>query len=162
MSELYGESIQSQRRLTFLNLGAFTANTTVTAAPRFGAPLGITAIRIIGIHLCSDGVPSDADGTLVFNAIVNDISEGGDDTIVSAEDLETLIAAANRWYECTLAAEDTEKQLTINPRDSVRFTLVSDSAAIDTNPDLTVCIEWHPVPDPTNHDRIKHATEYNV
>jgi hypothetical protein len=162
MSEVYGAKVEAQRRLSFLNLGSFTANATKTIAEFFGCPPGIKGIRVVGVHVAGDAIPSDPDGTMLFNAIVNDISEGADDTIVSSEDLETLMVAANRWYECTLAAEDAEKQLTLEPGDSVRFTLVNNSAAITTNPNVTVCVEWHPVPDYDDLDRVQHPSEYEA
>lgn len=162
MSEVYGAKIEAQRRLTFLDLGAFTANTAVTPAARFGCPPGVEGIRIIGMHVLCDAVPADPDGTLVVNADVNDVSEGGTDVIVSAEDLETLVTAANRWYEMTLATEDTEKQLTLEAGDALSFDLVSDSAAIGTNPNVTICVEWHPVPDYEDLDRINHPSVYQA
>ena len=161
MSEVYGAKVEAQRRLTFLDLGAFTANSTVTPAARFGCPVGVKGIRIIGIHLLGSAIPADPDGVLTVNVDVNDVSEGATDVIVAAEDLETLMVAANRWYEATLAAETAEKQLTLEPGDSVSFDLVSDSAAIGTNPNVTACIEWHPVPDYDDLDRVQHPSFYD-
>jgi hypothetical protein len=160
MSEVYGAKIEAQRRLTYLDLGAFTANTTVVPAARFGCPPGVRGVRIIGIHLLGDAIPSDPDGVLLVNALVNDVSEGGDDAIVASEDLETLMAAANRFYEATLAAETAEKQNTLEAGDSLRFSLVSDSAAITTNPNVTAVVEWHPVPDYDDLDRVQHPSDY--
>lgn len=147
-----GDSYQRARRHTFLSLGQFTANTTVTAAPLFGAPLGCGLIRILGIHVAGSAIPSDPDGTMLLNAIVNDISEGADDTIVSSADLETLLVAANQFYEATLATETSEFQLNLFEGDTVRFTLVNNSVAISTNPNVTVCVEWIPIPDDTDED----------
>lgn len=160
MSEVYGAKVEAQRRLTYFDLGAFTANTAVIANARFGCPPGVAGIRIIGLHILCSAVPADPDGTLVLNMDVNDVSEGGTDVVVSSEDLETLILAANRWYEATLATETAEKQLTLMPGDGVSFDLVSDSAAIGTNPRVHVCIEWHPIPEHGDLDRIGHPSDY--
>jgi len=161
MSEVYGAKVEAQRRLTFMDLGAFTANTAVIPAARFGCPPGVIGIRIIGIHFLCDAIPSDPDGVLTVNADVYDASEAATDTIVAAEDLETLAVAAATWYEATLAAETAEKQLTLEPGDSLSFDLTSDSAAITTNPNVSVCIEWHPVPDHSDLDRINHPSVYD-
>jgi len=159
----YGQKVSDEaRRLTYLDLGAFTANTTVTPGPRFGCPPGTTGVRITGIHLLGSGIPNDPDGVLVVNGLVNDVSEGADDTIVAAEDLETLLVAANRFYEATLAADGTEKILTLEAGDSLRFTLVSDSAAITLNPNVVVAIEWHHVPDYDDITRVQHPSEYQA
>lgn len=160
MSEVHGAKIEAQRRLSYLSLGQFTANTAVVAAPRFGCPVGVKGIRIIGIHVAASAIPADPDGVMNFTATVNDVSEGADDVIVAAVNLETLTPAANRFYEATLATEDTEKQLTLEAGDTVRFTLTNDSAAIGTNADVTVCVEWHPVPDYDDLDRVQHPSDY--
>lgn len=160
--EVFGAKVEAQRRLTPMALGQATANTTTALTGRFGCPPGVKGVRITGLYLLATVVPSDADGTLVLNALVNDVSEGADDTVVSAADLETLIAAANRWYELTLAAETAEKQLTLEPGDSLRCTAVSDSAAIDANPALYMLVAWHPVPDYDDLERIKHPSEYTA
>lgn len=120
-----------------LNLGQFTANTTVTPGPRV---VFDRAGVIREIWVAGSAVPSDADGTLLLNALVYDASEAGDDTIVSSQDLETLITVANKSYELTLATETSENELTVAAGDSLRFTLVNNSAAIDTNPNLSVVV----------------------
>lgn len=155
MTQIYGQRLDSARRLTYLDLGGFTANSTVTPTARFGCPVGVAGgLRVIGIHVSGDAVPSDADGTMVVNALVNDVSEAADDTIVSSEDMETLITAANQFFEATLATETSEKELTLEPGDTLRFTLVSDSAAIDTDSNLVVCVEWHEIPDWTSDEQL--------
>lgn len=140
-------SAQAGTRMTYLNLGTPTANTTNAPSPRFGVPVGHTGVRVQGIHVSADAVFADADGTLVLNAIVNDVSEGADDTIVSSEDIETLVTAANQFFECSLASETSEDERTMAAGDTLRCTLVSDSAAIDTNADFVVCVEWIPLED---------------
>lgn len=160
MSEVYGAKVEAQRRLTFLSVGQPTANTTTTPGEKFGCPPGVAGVRIIGLHIAADAVFADADGTLVVNALVNDVSEGADDTIVSSWDVESNVTAAHRFYEMTLATETSEKELTLEPGDSLRFTLVSNSAAIDTQADFVFCVEWHPVPDHSDLDRINHPSQY--
>ena len=160
MSEVYGATVESQTRLSFFDLGAFTANTTVSPTARFGVPVGHAGVRVTGLHVAGSAIPADPDGTMELNALVNDVSEAADDTIVSSQDLEGLVAAANQFYELTLATETSEKELTLHAGDTLRFTLVSDSAAIGTNPNVTVCVEWHPIPGYTDEDRIQHASDY--
>lgn len=162
MSEVFGAKVEAQRRLTFLNLGAFTANAAVACGELFGCPPGVAGVRIIGIHVASVSLGADADGTLALAGLVNDVSEAADDAIVASVDLETIILAANRWYELTLATETSERQNTLEPGDSLRFTLTNDSAAINTNPEVMVCIEWHPVPDYSDLSRIGHPSEYDA
>lgn len=124
---------------TTCSLGTFTANSTVVAAPRL---LFDRAAVIREIWVAGSAIPSDADGTMLLNALLNDVSEGADDTLVSSEDLETLIVAANKAYECTLLTEGSENELTVAAGDTLRFTLVSNSAAIDTNPNVSVMVIW--------------------
>jgi hypothetical protein len=126
------------------DLGQFTANTTVTPSARL---LADRRLVIREIWISGDAIPSDADGTLLLNALVNDVSEGGDDTIVSSQDLETLLVAADRAYQAALAAETSENQNTLEPGDTLRFTLVSNSAAIDTNPSVVVSVLYQRLDD---------------
>jgi hypothetical protein len=120
-----------------LSLGQFTANTTVTPTARL--PFERRAV-IREIHVLADAVPADPDGAMLLNAIVNDVSEGGSDTIVSSQDLEALVTAANRTFECTLATEGSENELTVEAGDSLRFTLVNNSAAVGTNANIHVLV----------------------
>jgi hypothetical protein len=159
---VYGQLIQDARRINVENLGAFTANTTVTTPPIFMAPPGCGSIRVIGIHVAASAVPVDNDGTLVLNVYARDVSEGAADTLVSAQDLETLIVAANKAYELTQASDSTEKIFTLEEGDTIYCTLVSNSAGIDTNTNLTLAIEYYPVPDYTSFERVKHPSEYVV
>lgn len=158
--EVWGAKVEAQRRLTFLDLGTFSANATASPAARMGCPPGVKGIRIIGIHVLGSSIPSDPDGTMLLNVLVFDATEAGDDTIVSSEDLESLLLVANQFYEATLAAETAELQNTLYPGDSIRATLVSNSAAISTNPNVTLCVEWHPVPDLDNSERVSRPTDY--
>lgn len=157
----YGSKMQDAKRQTFLSLGSFTANTAVVALPRFG--VGATdaqELRIASIEVCCSAVPSDADGVLTLTATVNDVSEGAGDVVVAAADLETLVTAANRFFPLTLAAEGSEKERTLQAGDSLRFTLTSDSAAIDTNPEVNVLVTYFVVPDYDEKETVQHRSEY--
>lgn len=138
----YGMDLQTARKLAYFNLGQFTANTTVTAQARFGVPPGVGGVRILGIHVLTDAIPADPDGTMLLKALVNDVSEGADDTVLTGQDLEATCAAANRWYECTLDSESSEKELSLDAGDSVRFQLINNSAGIGTNANVHVCVEF--------------------
>jgi hypothetical protein len=124
------------------HLGQFTANSTVTAEARM---LFDRKAVIREIHVLCDAVPADPDGTMLLNAIVNDVSEGGSDTVVASEDLETLVTAANQTFQCTLEDETSENELTVEAGDSLRFTLVNNSAAIGTNADVHVLVVFQTV-----------------
>lgn len=124
---------------THCSLGQFTANSTVTPAPRV---IFDKDAVIRSIYIAASAIPVDSDGTFKFNALLNDVSEGADDTLVATQDLETLIVAANVGYACTLLTEGTENELTVSAGDVMRFTLVNDSAAIGTNADFTVVVVW--------------------
>lgn len=137
-----GQDTVTARKFSHFSLGQYTANNTVTPAVRFGVPLGGPSVRLLSLSIITDVVPLDADGVLTLNALVKDISEGADDTIVSAADLETLVTAANQLFKITFAAETSEKELTIDPGDTLRFQLVSNSAAIDTNPNVQLVLEY--------------------
>lgn len=120
-----------------MSLGQFTANTTVTPAPVL---LFDRAAVIREIWVQCSAIPADSDGTMLLNALVNDISEGADDTIVSSADLEATVLAANKAYKLTLATETSEKELTVAAGDTLRFTLVNNSAAIGTNANVNVMV----------------------
>lgn len=161
---MYGRSLQEVRRTDWFNLGQFTANTTVTPAPRFGVPPSYGQIRLLDLIVICDAVPSDPDGTMLLNALINDISEGADDSFVSSGDLETLVTAANRAFLFTKAAEtQAEKQFTMEAGDTLRFTLVNNSAAITTNPFVQVGLIWMPLPEATaNLGSVQHPSQYSA
>ena|SRR5690606_17183861 len=136
----YGQDIVSARRFAFLSLGQLTANSTVAAPPRFGCPPGVGKVRVLGLHVAASAVPVDADGTCKLNVKVNDISEGQADVLVNGFDLESL-DAANELFELEVA-ESTEKELTLEAGDVLYAELVNDSAAIDTNANITLVVEY--------------------
>lgn len=120
-----------------LSLGQFTANTTVNPAPKvvFDRPAVIREIWI-----AADAIPADPDGTMLLNAIVRDISEAANDTIVASADLEALVLVADKGYKLTFAAETAENELTVEAGDTLRFSLVNNSAAIGTNANISVSV----------------------
>lgn len=122
-----------------LSLGAFVANVTTTTLPRFIADRQLV-VRELWIA-CS-AIPADADGVMTVTVKNFDVTEAADDVLVSAQDLETLILVANKAYKMTLAAETTENELTLEPGDTIRVELISNSAAIDTNANVTVMVVW--------------------
>jgi len=120
-----------------LNLGVFTANTTVVPAPMlvFDRPAVIREI-----WFAADAVPSDPDGTMLVNARVRDKSEGAYDTIVSSFDEEAQLTVAHEAKKATFAAEGAENELSVEAGDTLSFQLVNNSAAITTNPNTTAFV----------------------
>jgi len=157
--EVLGRSERLVRQIWWSELITFTANTAVVFLGAF-VPIGLGPFRIKGVHVAGSAIPSDADGTMLLDVDVNDVSEGADDVIVQAQDLETLIVAANRGYECTLAAEGAEKERNINDGDAFKITLTSNSAAIDTNTSLRVGVEVVPLYREGDQDVVKHENSY--
>ena len=124
-----------------LSLGQWTANTTVTPAPTFTADRRCV---IREIWFSASAIPADADGTMLLNAINFDINEGAgtDDTLVLSFDAEAVILVAKKAYKAVFAVETVENELTLEVGDTLRFTLVSNSAAIDTNANVNVLIVY--------------------
>jgi hypothetical protein len=129
----------------YVNLGAPTANTTINRGEmNFDRE---TIIR--EIWLSASDVPVDADGVITIAVHVYDSSEAADDVIVAATDMETLIVAADKAYKLTLATEDTEIQNTVYSGDTLRFVIVSNSAAIDTSAYFNATVLYQVVEDVT-------------
>lgn len=124
-----------------LSLGVWTANTTANPAATFTADRR-TLIR--EIWFSTDAIPSDPDGTMLINAINFDINEGAgtDDTLVASFDSEAVILVARKAYKATLITETSENELTLEPGDVLRFTLVNNSAAITTNPNVNALVVY--------------------
>lgn len=135
----------------------FTANTTVTVL--VGGIPPSAKFRLNRAFVVCSAVPADADGTMLVNVIARDDSEGADDTLVSSADLETLVTTANKVYELTLASETSEKERTLANPDGLRVTLVSNSAAIDTNAQVVVILELIPLPNPSD-TLVKYESAY--
>lgn len=125
---------------------SWVANSTSPSLWRFGCPPGGPKIRIVGIYFAATAIPADADGTMLINALVNDVSEGADDTIIASFDAEAVILAADKFYKATLATETSEEENTLESGDTLRFTFVNNSAAINTNASITAIIEFVLVP----------------
>jgi hypothetical protein len=76
---------------------------------------------------------------------VFDVTEAADDIIISAYDTESTQLVANKAYKATLAAETSENELALESGDTIRVELISNSAAIDTNANVTAHIVWQPL-----------------
>jgi len=122
---------------------AITPNVTISA-PIFGVPNHperaaaekLSRFRIVGFGAITQTVPSDADGTILVNLKVQNITEAATDVIMTgagagAGDLEAL--TANTFKGWALNAETSEVERTIAPDDLVYVEIVNNSAAIDTN-----------------------------
>lgn len=157
-----GKGLQVVKRFAMLSLTNFGANTTVTRRTGFSVPAGSgEKFRIKRLSVLTDAVPSDADGTLLLNAFVRDVSEGAADQIVTSADLEALVTAADRNFALTLNAETSEFELTMDEGDSMYFTLVNNSAAIDTNPNVFVVVEYFLIPK-VETEQVGYPSQYGV
>lgn len=125
-----------------LSLGQFTANTTVVTLPRFIADRRIV---IRELWVAFSAIPSDADGVMTLTVKNFDVTEAADDVLVNAQDMETLILVANKGYKLTLAAETSENERTIEIGDTIRVELINNSAAIDTNANVSLEIIYQPL-----------------
>lgn len=170
---IYGRNLQEARRLWFAGSDitgsamTFTVNGSATFQLGLGMPQGVAEYRILGVHVRADAVPNDANGTLLFSLDARDVSEGAWDDIVTDEDLDVLIDEAHKWFEASLVAEGDEDERTIEPGDTFRVVLVNDSAEIDTNANVAVCIEVIPVPrlagdEDEDPPAVGHRSEYGV
>lgn len=156
----YGKGLQEVRRLQSASLGQFTANTTKTVKTGISVPVGVGKMRIVSLSIVSDAVPSDSDGVLTLSVRARDVSEGAFDTLVTTQDLETLVSAADQNFALTLNAESSENELTLEAGDSIDVQLISNSAAIDTNPNLFLIVEYFFVPTNPELVFVKHASAY--
>lgn len=134
-------------RLTFqLNTpgsaNAFTANATKTCQP---IHVFDRAGVIREFWIATDAIPSDADGTMLLSVFNYDITEAAADTLVSSQDLETLVVAAKTGYQLTNATETSENEFTVEAGDILYTSTVSNSAAIDTNVQLTLVMLFQPL-----------------
>lgn len=93
--------------------------------------------RIHSIVVSTRTVPVDADGTLVTTVKKRDKSAAANVTLTDGTlNLETLVA--NEAQAITLASTLTDDQRTLDAGDTLFVEIVSNSAAIDTQPaDLT-------------------------
>lgn len=138
-------------------LNAFPVNTTNTLYA-LTVPVGFGKVRIEKVVWAATASLSDADGTMLVSVIARDVSEGADDTLVSAQSVEA--GTAHALAEFTLAAEGSEKEFTLEEGDSVRVTFTGNSAAIDTNGAIVVAVVYHSIPKEAAGDDIKHASFY--
>jgi len=125
-----------------LSLGQYTANTTVVTAPRFIADRRLVVREL---WVAFSAIPADADGVMTLTVKAFDVTEAADDVLVSAQDMETLILVANKAYKLTLAAETTENERTLEVGDTIRVELISNSAVIDTNANVSIEVVYQPL-----------------
>ena len=154
---VYGRSIQEQLRAAEAKLTAFPVNTT-SILYALTVPAALGSIRVVDIQWVASAVLSDADGTMLVSVLARDASEGADDTLVNAVNIEGGTAHIPASF--TLITEGTEKELTLDVGDSIRVTFTGNSAAIDTNGAVSVLVFYHPIPLETAGDDIRHATFY--
>lgn len=154
---LMGYDKQFSQHVATVSLNAFPVNGSSTAYI-FTVPTGFGPVRIERIMFVSPQVNSDADGTMLVSVLARDVSEGADDTLVNAQNVEANTAHA--LTDFTLAAEGAEKEFTLDEGDSVRVTFTNNSATIDTNGPIAVSVFFHSIPKETAGDDIKHATFY--
>lgn len=114
-----------------------SASANATATLNLGAPVHMGALDNY-VTISASAVPSDADGTLVATVKKWDASAGAAVTLSAATDLETLITVAKKGYRIELLDTLTEEQIYLDDGDSVYVEIVSNSAAIDTNPTFVV------------------------
>ncbi len=138
---LVGYPMMSPLLRANLSLGAWTANTTVTPLPAFTADRRMV---IREIWFSGDAIPSDTDGTMLINAIAFDNNEGAgtDDLLVTSFDSEAVVLLARKAYKAVFNAETSENELTLEPGDTIRFTLVNNSAAINTNANINALLVY--------------------
>lgn len=75
-------------------------------------------------------IPADADGTLLLNILKYDASANADVTLVGSYDLEALTVGESERLPFNSGVTDAQR--TLDPGDLLHFTIVSNSAAIDT------------------------------
>lgn len=154
---IYGKSMQEALRVAVATLTAFPVNSTsiqyvLTVTDDMGP------IRVRQVQWVASAVLSDVDGTMLVNVIARDASEGADDTLVNSQSVEG--GTAHIPAECTLAAEGSEKEFTLDVGDSLRVTFVNNSVAIDTNGAISVLVFYHPIPKETAGDDVRHQSYY--
>lgn len=106
----------------------FTANTTTTL--QIPTPPGkLTVLRAVAYATV---VPADADGTLVATLVKRRASDNTDVTLTSTLDLEALTASEKSAF--TFSTSITEADRILLEADILEVDVVSNSAAIDTQP----------------------------
>jgi hypothetical protein len=157
----YGRGLQMVVKQMVVPIGTFTANSTVTTRTGFGVPAG-RKFRITSLSVVSDAIPADPDGTMLLNILARDVSEGAADSLVASADLETLVTEADKAYGLTLATETSEKEFTLEAGDTIYATKVNNSAAIGTNANLFLVIEYFIVPSYPETTAVGHPSNYIV
>lgn len=105
-----------------------TANTTT----KFYLPAPGFKCAFLGLKAHAVTVPADADGTILARAVKYDAVANGEVTLSADLNLEGLVTREVSKVGPSTSA--TEAQLFIRPEDSLLVSVVSNSAAIDTQP----------------------------
>lgn len=158
---VFGQTLQDARRQVAVFVNTVTPNVTTTLYA-FAVPVGMGKVRVEKVSWVSTAALSDADGTILANVLARDASEGADDTLVSSQSIEA--GTAHALADFTLATEGAEKEFTLDEGDSVRVTIVSNSAAIDTNGAVGIFITYYPIPQygAEQSQRVQHPSTYSA
>jgi hypothetical protein len=154
---LLGYDTQFAQHTSGVALDAFPVNTT-TKRMVFAVPAGFGSIRITNIEWVADAVLNDADGTCLVTVSARDITEGADDVLVNAQNIEG--GTANVPASFTLVAETAEKEFTLDEGDFIHVSFVGNSAAIDTNGHVSVFVTYVSIPREAVGNDIKHSQFY--
>lgn len=127
-SGIYAGAMLRPFDATFGTITANQTNRVIIAVPTFRGAID----RIV--RLAALAVPVDADGTLLFTLEKYDASAGAYVALTTAVNLETLIAAVGASYAVTVLDTLTEAQVYFDTGDTLVAKIVSNSAAIDTQP----------------------------
>ncbi len=118
-----------------------TANTTtIIPAVIPGGPRGRTLV-LVGLCARVTQVPADADGTLKVTARKYRASDNTVVTVSAELDLEALVTRETGWVGLASGISDANRTFNVpaaGAGDGLEFHVVSDSAAIDTQPTLLV------------------------
>lgn len=131
------------------NIASFTANTTNRymlggSSDKDSTGANDHTFYVDEIHVVAFAVPADADGAILLTVKKWDASAGAAVTLVtgtaasvSTGDLELLVAG--KTERLTIDAAVTEAQRILDFGDSLYIEVVSNSAAIDTQPGAFQC-----------------------
>lgn len=117
-----------------------TATCTANDTTVFRIPSPFRKCRFLRGNVSVTVVPADSDGTLVGTFKKYDASADAAVTLSGTVDLEALVT--REVSKADSAAAATDAQLTLDDGDCLEFHVVSDSAAINTQPtNLALCVE---------------------
>lgn len=124
--------------LASIQASTLTASTTTS----FRIPTPKRRLRVLRGTYCAHTLPIDADGTVLATLKKYDISAAAAVSLSSAVSLKVDVSVADTATAFTLLTTLTEAQLTVDEGDTLFVDVVSNSAAIDTQPvDLQFVVE---------------------